>query len=172
MKSWILLAAAAWALPACASFRGGAPEAGAAEAGTGAAEPEEEGIGMAVVSYIPNRILDLFDILKIGVNVGPGVGFHAEATDPAQALLISRESVGVGFQTLRYMPFSGGVESASGTGTLPPDTWEGLGWRHSPTDLRLEIHPEFVGAHAAVDPVEIADFLLGLFLIDIRRDDR
>ncbi len=157
----------------------GAPLAAMAAAGDAPSpddEDDDERSGVAgflwgVVVYLPNRVLDLFDVARAGVNAGPGVGAQLKATDLAQVTLLGRASVGVGLQSLRHMPVYVSVENAIGVGPLSGDATAGLGWHHSPTDVRVELHPLLVGAHAAVDPIEILDFALGFLTIDIRDDD-
>lgn len=171
--------ALAFALPACASSRAyvspdtAFPDAFAAVPD----EPSGEGstsavdVGHTILMYVPNRVLDLFDMVRVGVNVGPGIGGQAKATDPIQATFIQRMSVGVGLESLRHLPVYASAESAVGLGPLGGDANLGLGWYQSPTDIRLEAHALVVGAHVAIDPVEIADFLLGFFTVDLRKDD-
>jgi hypothetical protein len=172
MRQWILVAAAALALPACASTRAAGPaaaaEEGAKDSGSGGGG---EGTVHFLLMYLPNRVLDLFDVARAGVNVGPGLGGQVKVTDAAQAMYLSRTSVGVGLESLRHPPIYASAENAVGVGPLSADTNLGLGWYQSPTDVRLEAHPLIVGAHAAVDPVEIADFVLGFFGFDLREDD-
>lgn len=170
MREWLLVAAVAAALPACASTQAASGGEGATPA-EAPARAESGGVFGAVLNYIPDRIMDLCDILRFGVNAGPGVAFHAKATDPVQATVVARDSFGVGFQGLRHVPYCSGLETVEGVGTLSKADQERLLWHHSPTDLRLEVHPILAGAHVAVDPVEIADFILGIFTIDIRHDD-
>jgi len=124
-----------------------------------------------ILLYLPNRVLDLFDVLRFGVNVGPGVAAQAKATDAASATFVSRTSAGAGLQGLRHLPVMFGVEAAAGVGPITGGGTAGVGWYQSPTDVRLELHPLLAGAHAAVDPVEIADFLLGFLTLDLRDDD-
>lgn len=139
------------------------------------AEPEPGAspveIGHVVLMYLPNRVLDVFDMARAGVNVGPGIGGQVKATDNAQAMFLTRTSAGVGLQGLRHLPAYASIENATAVGPLEVGMNLGLGWYHSPTDVRLEIHPFLVGAHVAFDPVEIADFILGIFTVDIRKDD-
>jgi hypothetical protein len=137
------------------------------------AEPDEEGghgVLWAVLMYIPNRVIDIFDVARFGVDVGPGIGIDGEATDALQARAIAQTSVGAGFQSFRHMPIQTGTQSALGVGPVSSDMQLG-GWHRSPTDFRLGAHAVLVGAHAAIDPVEIADFVLGFLFIDIRDDD-
>jgi hypothetical protein len=161
--------AAALLLPACASTAmPPSPPPAAPEVDGG---DEGDSTLSTVLLYLPNRVLDLFDVVRLGVNAGPGFGAQAKATDAAQAMYLSRTSVGVGLQGLRHPPVHAGVEGALGAGPLGEDVTAGLGWYHSSTDVRVEVHPAIVGAHVAVDPVEIVDFLLGLFTVDLRDDD-
>ena len=177
MRHLALAAALAAALPACASARP-APSYDPA-ASPPASDPEEgngEGtsavdVGHVILMYVPNRILDLFDIVRVGVNAGPGVGAHAKATEPAQLLFMSRMSAGVGLQGLRRLPVYAAMESGAGVGPLGADANVGVGWYQSPTDLRLELHPLLAGAHVAIDPVEILDFLAGFLTLEVREDD-
>ncbi len=171
--------ALALALPACASSRAyvspgtslpdafmTVPDEPAEEGGTSAVD-----VGHTILMYIPNRILDLFDMARAGVNVGPGIGGQVKFTDPVQATFLSRMSVGAGLESLRHMPVYASAEFAAGLGPLNTDSNLGLGWYQSSTDIRVELHLLIIGAHVAIDPVEIADFVLGFFTIDIRKDD-
>lgn len=134
--------------------------------------PEEETRGALshALLYLPNRVLDLFDVAKVGVDVGPGLGIELKATQAAQLMALSTFAVGVGFQGLRHLPFRVGPEAAFGVGPLG-GTAEVGGWYRSPTEFRAGLHLLLVGAHASVDPVEIVDFVLGFLLIDVKDDD-
>jgi len=136
------------------------------------AREEEGGHGILwpVLMYIPNRVIDIFDMARFGVDVGPGIGLDGQATDALQARAIAQTSVGAGLQSLRHSPIQTGVQSAISVGPVGGDGQVG-GWYRSPTDIRLGAHAAIVGAHAAVDPVEIADLVLGFVFIDIRDDD-
>jgi hypothetical protein len=179
MRGLPLAAVLALALPACASSRAyvGAdpwmpdalmtvPDEGGDEGGASVVS-----VGHTILMYIPNRVLDAFDMARAGVNLGPGVGIQLKATDPIQVTFLSRISVGVGLESLRHMPVYASAEAAAAIGPLGGDANLGLGWYQSPTDIRVELHPFIVGAHVAIDPVEIADFILGFLTIDIRKDD-
>jgi len=149
-----------------------APQEGepAAEGDGAAAEEESRGLGTHLLLYLPNRVLDLFDVAKAGVDVGPGLGIELKATEAVQAMALSTFAIGVGFQGLRHLPFRVGPEAAFGVGPLG-GTAEIGGWYRSPTEFRVGLHALLVGAHASVDPVEIVDFVLGFLLIDIAGDD-
>jgi len=135
-----------------------------------AAEDAGRGLLTTVVLYVPNRVLDLFDVARAGVDVGPGIGVDLQVTKLVQARALSTLALGIGLQTLRHMPFRAGPEAAVGLGPLGGDAELG-GWYRSPGDIRVGLHALLVGAHVAVEPVEILDFVLGFVLIDIKDDD-
>lgn len=124
-----------------------------------------------VVLYIPNRVLDLFDIVRFGINVGPGIGVDAQVTDPVRAGIMSRTSAGVGFQGLRHLPVMAAVESYAAVGPLEADCALGPRWYRSGGDVRIEPHLLLVGAHVAVDTFSIGDFIAGIFGFDPSGDD-
>ncbi len=156
---------------------GGAPPDGAvAEAATekpapeAVAEDESRGFLTHVLLYLPNRVMDLFDVGKAGVDVGLGLGIELKATEYVQAMALTTVAIGVGFQGLRHVPFRVGPEAAFGVGPLGGAAEVG-GWYRSPSEFRVGGHLFLVGAHASVDPLEILDFALGFLLIDIQDDD-
>jgi hypothetical protein len=180
MRDALLAVVLALALPACAAPRCYStldptmseaffmPVQDKAEEEPGASPVE---IGHVVLMYLPNRVLDVFDMARAGVNVGPGIGAQVKATDNAQVTYITRTSAGAGLQSLRHLPGYASIETRTGVGPLEAGGNLGIGWYQSPTDIRIELHPFLVGAHVAIDPVEIADFILGIFTVDIRKDD-
>ena len=102
----------------------------------GAARADEhEGRSFAVSAllYLPNRLLDLGDLFRFGVDAGPGLGFDLQATRLVQVKLLSRFSVGVGYQTLRHLPVKASADAAFGVGPIGGSPAGGLGWYRSPT---------------------------------------
>jgi hypothetical protein len=121
--------------------------------------------------YLPNRLLDIGDLFRLGIDVGPGIGFDLQATQLVQVKLLSRLSIGVGYQTFRHLPVKASADAAFGIGPIGGSPAGGLGWYRSPSDVRLEFHLLVLGAHVAVDPVEWIDLPLGLFGLDPAHDD-
>lgn len=134
-------------------------------------EDEGRSLTTSLLLYLPNRVFDVFDIVRAGVDVGPGVGASAQVTSAARAAYMSRISVGVGLQTLRHLPVKAAADAELGAGPLGGDVGPGLGWYRSPADIRLEVHPLVAGAHVAVEPLEIIDLVTGLFGFDPSDDD-
>lgn len=176
----VVASALCLALAGCASVRAGTQETPPPQGAPATTEttpkeeakPEKEGHGLlaTILLYVPNRVIDVFDFARFGVDVGPGIGLDGQATSALQARAITQTSVGAGFQSFRHLPIQTGVQSALGVGPVSGDAQVG-GWYRSDSDIRLGAHAAIVGAHAAIDPVEIADFVLGFLFIDIRDDD-
>ena len=136
-------------------------------------EESESGRSAAhvILLYIPNRFLDLFDMVRFGIDVGPGIGAIITPTEYLQVSFLTRISAGVGFQTFRHLPFKAGADSEVGFGILTIEANPGINWYRNVWDLRVELHVLLVGGHVAVNPAEIADFILGFTTIDIMGDD-
>ena len=126
---------------------------------------------VSALLYLPNRILDAFDFFRFGVDVGPGVGIQAQATEFVQATAMGRLSAGVGYQTLRHLPVKVSAESLLGVGPLGVDGIVGLGWYRPATDFQLGFHFLLLGMHVGIDPVEILDFPAGFIGFDLADDD-
>ncbi|MBI1852121.1 MAG: hypothetical protein HYR85_17415 [Planctomycetes bacterium] len=168
-------------LPACASLRPGddPQKQSTTESGQDAAKTEEEGkaekkhtpLLLGILLYLPNRVIDLFDVVRFGVDVGPGFGVEGEVTEALQAGVMTRTSVGAGFQTLRHLPVKIGAETYAAVGPLAASPTVGLPWYRNKWDVRAEAHVAIIGAHVAINPAEILDFVLGFLTIDLMDDD-
>lgn len=123
----------------------------------------------AIVLYIPNRMLDLIDVVKADVGIGPATGVVLRGTKFVQAGLraVAPFSLRLGARG-RYLPLW--LESSSEIGVSPAfrqssDRVVGAGEFGAGVDLLL------VGAYLGVDFLELGDFILGLFTIDLKEDD-
>lgn len=138
-------------------------------------EEEDERAGTVlgtVILYIPNRIFDLVEIVRAGVNVGVGLGVDARATWLAQAVVIHDTSVGAGWQGLRHLPICARIgHSTMGAGPISTPRLGLFDWPVNDYDVRLELFFLLVGAHAAVDLEAIWDFTAGLLTFDPSDDD-
>lgn len=151
---------------------GGGPPESAAAASAGKDDDDDDGHGLllTLLLYLPNRVIDLFDVARFGVDVGPGIGVHVQATEMLQAKALTSTSVGAGLQTLRHSPVHVGARAGLGVG--PVEGTADIGdWYQSPADVRVELYALLVGAHVAIEPVEILDAVLGFLFIDLAGDD-
>jgi hypothetical protein len=152
------------ALSACA-FPAGAEEP--------AAEPAlNQRAGHAIAAWIPNRILDVFDIVRLRVRLGPGGALGMRFTRPLSG------SVGA------YSAFYLGLPGPRGEPTvLSPIGLEHLGKIDPPSlhasrepyygvgEIGLGAQLGFVGFDVGVDPAEALDFALGVVFVDLLKDD-
>lgn len=126
--------------------------------------------------YVPNRLLDLTDMVRVRLRVGPGWGVSARATDHFHFFGGSYRSAYVGLPGPRYpyrtrVPYGWEAQKgliwfgvdATGSSAHPP--------LYSPTEIDLGVHLLLVGAEVGCDFVEIADFLGGLIFLDHSGDD-
>ena len=131
---------------------------------------EPSPLGTALL-WLPNRVLDLAEVVRVGVDLGPGYGADFEATSLARFAVVRRDSLGIGWQGLRRWPVTAGHDQYTCVGPADRQVGFGYHWYRGPADLRLEAHPGIFGVHAAVDFYAIADFLLGIFTLDPEGDD-
>jgi hypothetical protein len=153
-----------------------APYVGVAEEEKAAEAPKSHGVLHKIVMYIPNRILDVFDIVRLRVRVGPGAAVDARATEVASAFVGSYASVYVGLpgprnRPLPKLPF--GFESRSGiqASVIDATATGGIGPDYGPAEIGVGVQALIVGVDVGIEPLEILDLLAGFFFIDLRNDD-
>lgn len=139
-------------------------------------EREERNLGIELLLYIPNRVLDLFDMVRARLRVGPGLAAGVRVTEPLSVYVGGYASVYAGLPGPRqrpWIPIPVGLETHTGvTASVADATLDaGIGPDYSPTEVGASLHLLIVGADVGVDPMEIVDFLAGFILMDPRGDD-
>lgn len=152
--------------------RKSAPEAVKEEA----KKDEGHSLGRKLVFYLPNRILDMLDIFRMRLRVGPGVAAGVRATKVAQAYVGTYAAVYAGLPgpRMRKLPRSPvGLESYNGidVSLLEASTGGGVGPDYSPTEFGASTQLAILGFDFGFDPVEMLDLAGGLLLLDPRDDD-
>ena len=132
-------------------------------------DSNEPGFFRSVLLYFPNRILDLIDIFKADVGVGPSLGAVVRITKYGQAgaRTFAPGSVRMGLLG-RRVPVM--LESSDEIGIGPSYSkskvrkicWDEVG---AGADVLV------AGAYLGVCPDEFIDFLGGIFLLDYKDDD-
>lgn len=142
------------------------------------APAEQQGHSLAhkVLLYIPNRVLDALDIVRLRVRVGPGVALGARATELLSGYLGSYVSIYAGLPGPRQKPtvkLPIGFESLSGVGVSVANATisGGIGPDYSFTEFGVGAQVLIVGFDVGIDPWEIVDFAAGLATVDLRGDD-
>ena len=136
----------------------------------------EHSWGVAALLYLPNRVLDLFDMFRVRARVGPGVAVGARLTKYVQAYVGTYASVYAGIPGPRLEPAPHspiGFETYNGIALSVFDATAdgGFGPDYSPTEIGAGVQLAILGVDLGFDPVELADFLSGWFGADIREDD-
>jgi hypothetical protein len=126
--------------------------------------------------YVPNRVFDLVDIVRLRARIGPGLAVGAQATQLARVYLGSYTSVWAGLPGPRLLPvppIPAGVETLNGAqlSFLGVSNDGLLGPSYSSTEVGLNLHLLLIGVGVGIDPMEIADFLGGIIGFDPREDD-
>ncbi len=139
-------------------------------------ESEDKSIAQEVLLYLPNRIFDLLDIVRLRVRLGPGFDVGIRITEPVSIYLGGHTAVYIGLPGPRLepavpLPFGAEAEAGASLSYLNGTTDRDTGPRHSETNIGVETQIIIVGIDVGIDPVEIADFFTGLFLLDLRSDD-
>jgi len=139
-------------------------------------EKPEHGFGHKLLFYIPNRILDVFDIVRLRARVGPGIAIGARVTKPLSFFFGGYGTVYAGLPGPRLEPtvkLPVGLENYGGLSfSILDSTNEGrFAPNYSSTEIGVSLHLLLVGFDVTVDPLEAVDLVTGLIFIDIRGDD-
>ena len=122
-----------------------------------------------VLLYIPNRVLDLVDVFRVDVGVGPSFGAVVRVTEYGEAGV--REmlpmSVRVG-DFGRRAPFLLETSNEFGIGPLYVDSSDR---KVCPAEVGLGADLLVAGAYAGICFDELLDFAAGLIFIDLKDDD-
>jgi hypothetical protein len=139
-------------------------------------EKTEHGFGHKLLFYLPNRILDVFDLVRLRLRVGPGFAVSARATKPISVFFGGYASVYAGLPGPRLEPtvkLPVGIENYGGISVSVADgTSEGpFSPNYSSTEIEAGFQALILGVDVGIDPYEILDLAAGFFFIDLRGDD-
>lgn len=153
-----------------------APCFGATEDNQEVKDTESHGVLYKVAMYVPNRILDVFDIVRLRVRVGPGIAADVRATEAASAFVGSYASVYAGLPGPRNRPLPKlpvGIETRTGAQVSVADATVsgGFGPDYGPAEIGAGAQLLIVGLDVGVDPLEIVDLVAGFFFINLTNDD-
>jgi len=139
---------------------------------------EDEGHGFVhtVLLYIPNRIFDVLDIVRLRLRLGPGFAFDARATEVADVFVGAYTSVFVGIPGPRGEPFINwpfGIENKVGAELSVADasTDGRFGPHYGAVEFGVGVQAALIGLDVGVDPWEVVDFAVGLLTFDPVHDD-
>jgi len=136
-------------------------------------EPTQKGEGSPfwsqVLMWIPNRVLDLIDVFRVDVGVGPSFGAVVRVTKYGQLGFreVMPASIRVG-DFGRQMPVLLETSNEFGVG---PAYVNSADRNVCVGELGVGADALVAGAYAGVCVDEFADFVAGLFFIDLKDDD-
>lgn len=126
-----------------------------------------DGIVKQVALFLPNRVADLLDVVKLGLGINVGLGVDVRVTQWCQ--LAAEASVGVGLQW-DGRDHNPGIANAQATAAFGP--WRGGVGKGTVASIKpFEVALATGGLKFGVDFAEAADFVLGWFFIDFQQDD-
>jgi len=122
-----------------------------------------------VLLFVPNRFLDLIDIVKADVGVGPAYGGVVRLTRYGQ----------VGYRSMDPLSLRAGLFGRDWPVEMETDNEFGAGPLFHQSRDREVCHGELgagvdlflVGAYGGVCAEEVIDFLLGFVFLDVMQDD-
>lgn len=128
-----------------------------------------------VALYLPNRLIDLLDVVHIGYATGYGLGLELHPTRHARIGATASISAGVAWLSRHTNPFEAAVYARTvlGEDQSPPfeDHADKILWRFPRWDVGLLVVPAIYHVYVAIAPDEIVDFLLGFSTYDAKGDD-
>lgn len=138
---------------------------------------ESHSVGHALLLYIPNRIFDLFDIVRLRLRLGPGLAVGARVTELVDFEVGGYATVWAGIHGPRGRPVISwpvGVENYGGFELSFIDLSDeetGSGPHYGPAEIGLGLQALIIGADVGVEPWDALDFLAGLLFFDPNGDD-
>jgi hypothetical protein len=126
-----------------------------------------------VLCYLPNRIFDMLDIVRLRLRVGPGVSVGARVTKLTNVFVGAHTSVFAGVYGPRgkaLIPWPVGVENHAGADVSLVDA-SVAGPYIGPLEVGLEFQAGIIGINFGICPYEMLDLVTGLFFIDLQKDD-
>lgn len=130
--------------------------------------------GHKLLFYLPNRVCDVFDVVRARVRVGPGFALGARVTKYGEISVHAYTSVFAGLhgpRTEPRIPWPVGIESRAGVAAVADVSTETTAPTYGYGEVGLGFHAGIVGLDVGADPVELLDLALGFLFIDLTGDD-
>lgn len=136
---------------------------------------KKKSFGHKLLFYLPNRVFDVFDIVRARLRVGPGLAVDARVTKYGDVFAGGYSSFFVGIhgpRTEPRIPWPLGIESRVGVSvTAVADLTAKAGTTYGYGEVGAGFQALFFGVDVGVDPVEALDLVLGFLFIDLTGDD-
>jgi hypothetical protein len=133
----------------------------------------EAGVVKGIVLYIPNRVFDILDILRVRLRVGPGISVGARVTEAADVFVGGHATAWVGLRGARgkpQIPWPFGLENIGGVEVSFADATKTNRYT-DPLELGLEAQAAVIGINFGIELYEMLDLVTGFVFIDLQKDD-
>ena len=138
-------------------------------------EARAGGLAKNLLLYIPNRVCDVFDLVRARVRVGPGFAVGVRVTRYGELSAHAYSSIYAGLhgpRTEPRIPWPVGIESRAGATVLVADaSTKATAPTYGYGEVGLGFQAGIIGLDVGADPVEALDLVLGFFFIDLTGDD-
>jgi len=137
-------------------------------------EAKADGFVHKILLYLPNRVCDVFDLVRARVRVGPGFAIGARVTRYGELSVNAYTSIFAGVhgpRTEPRIPWPIGIESRAGVAAVADVNTETTAPTYGYGEVGLGFHAGLIGLDVGVDPVEALDLVLGFLFIDLTGDD-
>jgi hypothetical protein len=131
-------------------------------------------VAWQVLVYLPNRLFDLTDVVRVQVRAGPGWAVGARATRLMPVFLGGYKATWVGLPGPRgraSLPLPFGIQSQTGLTFGPSLTGNSQSPNYGRGELGGEAQAYILGFNVGFDVVELADFFAGFAGVDFSHDD-
>lgn len=133
----------------------------------------EAPLALDILLYLPNRLLDVLDLVHAGVALGPAIGVDAQLTRYLRVEAARGATMGFGWfgragQPLQAATYTG---ATFGESDDPADVAK-IAWRVPRWDLGIGLHVLAGNVYLGIAPLdEGVDLLVGLVAYDLKGDD-
>ncbi len=131
--------------------------------------------GTKALMYIPDRVADLFDIINIGIAVGPSIGAEVAITKYAQIGAYTSNEIGVAWTGRGNKYVHKGIYETAILGSYDNryelDVETTPYFHRGDYQVRAQVAAVIVHGYVGVDLKEIGDFLAGIITLDPSEDD-
>ena len=119
-----------------------------------------------VLMYLPNRLFDLTDIVRLRLELGPGWAIGARATSFVPLFIGGYDCTWLGVHGPRNgpsIPLPFGLDEGGGFGLGGGD--------YGSAEFGVAVHLWMIGFDVGFDPRELVDFGAGFANVDLSHDD-
>ncbi|MFI5317541.1 MAG: hypothetical protein ACHQ6T_17705 [Myxococcota bacterium] len=131
-------------------------------------------VAWMVLMYLPNRVFDLTDIVRVQVRAGPGWAFGVRATRALPLFIGGYDGTWLGMPGPRgraSVPLPFGTASQSGFSLGPANSGGSQAPYYGAGEFGAGAHLYMLGFDFGFDVYELADFFAGFACVDIAHDD-